>query len=134
MGNILGLVVTYKWVFVGVAVFLILALIGAFADKKQSERFKFAEKKEEVNLTSEEKSAGETKDVSNTANNRAVGNDFSADANNAAKAQMPAPENKPEAPKVETPKTENQPAVPAPEVKKADATKPDSTAVETPKA
>ena len=133
MENILGLVVTYKWIFVGIAGFLVLALIGAYADKKQSERFKFAEKKE-ANLTNEEKSAGETKDVSATANNRAVGTDFAADANKTQTTPTPAPETKADVPKQETPKAENVPAAVESETKKEAPANPAPKAAEAPKA
>lgn len=43
MGQILELVVKLKWVFVGLSGLLIFALIGAFVDKANSKKFKFAE-------------------------------------------------------------------------------------------
>lgn len=116
MDAILGLIVEYKGLCIGISVFLVLALIGALADRSASKRFALNTEKMRTNVDKNavdeaNKTAGDAPEVTNT--NIATGNQFEAapvvdKAKDKKALEAPAVPEKP----VETPQEASVPAAP----------------------
>lgn len=118
MDAILGLIVEYKGICIGISIFLVLALIGALADRSASKRFALNTEKMRTNVDKNavdeaNKTAGDAPEVTNT--NIATGNQFTTSPvgdKSAGKKVLEEPTVPESTEPVQTPKENSVPAAP----------------------